>query len=117
MTQSLLLDQSTWDIFVDANGNMAICSKPYSVAQDVACAIRTFLGELIFDLDTGVPYFEDILGKTPPLQLIQSTITNIALEVKNVAQARTIINKSDNGEISGETQIIDTDGEEANVGF
>lgn len=117
MTTSLLLDQDTWDLIVDANGNMALCSEPYAVAQDVSCAIRTFSGELIFDLDRGIPYFEEILGKTPPLQLIQNTITNEALKVQNVSQARTIINKSDNGNISGEIQIIDTDGEQANVGF
>lgn len=117
MTNSLLLDIDTWDLVVDADGNIAVCSAPYSVAQDVACAIRTFVDEVIFNLDEGIPYFETILGHTPPLQLIQGQITAEALKVKGVAKARTLINKSDQGKISGEIQIIDTAGEALNVRF
>lgn len=114
---SLLLDLDTWDLLVDADGNMAICSAPYAVAQDVACAVRTFKDELIFDLDAGIPYFDSILGHTPPLQLIQSVITKEALTVPEVSNARTIINKSNQGTISGEIQIIDIAGEEEGIGF
>lgn len=114
---SLLLDRTTWDLIVDADRNLAICSGPYSVAQDVACATRTFEGELIFNLGLGIPYFETILGHTPPLQLIQARITKEALTVPNVTAARTIISDSDNGNISGEIQIIDTEGQEAGIEF
>lgn len=117
MSDSLLMDVDTWDLIIDADRNMALCGAPYAVAQDVACATRTFTNELIFDLDAGVPYFEEILGQTPPLQLVQSRITQEALTVPNVSQARTIINRSDQGTISGEIQIIDIDGEEAGIGF
>lgn len=117
MTDSLLLDIDTWDFIIDADRNMALCSAPYSVAQDVACAIRTFIDEVIFNLDEGIPYFDTILGHTPPLQLVQGRITEEALKVNGVSQARTLISKSDQGEISGEIQIIDTAGEALNVRF
>jgi hypothetical protein len=117
MTDSLLLDVDTWDLIIDADRNMALCAAPYAVAQDVASAVRTFTDEVIFDLNVGIPYFEEILGNTPPLQLVQGRITTEALTVPNVSQARTLINKSREGAISGEIQIIDTAGEALNVSF
>ena len=114
---SWLLDQTTWDLVIDANRNWALASSPYSTAQDVACAARTFSGELIFDQDRGIPYFEEIFGKTPPLQLVQARITEESLTVPEVAKARTIVSRSDIDGVSGEIQIIDTDGEEANIDF
>ena len=59
--KSLLLDRGAWDLVLDAEGNIAVCEEPYSIAQDVACACRTFKGELIYDVNDGVPYFSEIL--------------------------------------------------------
>ena len=39
---TLLLDLTNWDLLVDASGNIAVASDPYSVAQDVASAVRVF---------------------------------------------------------------------------
>ena len=36
---SLLLDQAQWDIVLDVNGNIALASAPYSIAQDVALSL------------------------------------------------------------------------------
>lgn len=44
-SRSLLLDTGTWDIVLDDTGNLAITDNPHAVAQDVACACSTFLGE------------------------------------------------------------------------
>lgn len=114
---SLLLDTELWDLVVDADRNIAICSSPYAVAQDVACAVRTFEGEMPFDQGVGIPYFENILGQTPTLRYVQSRITEESLTVPEVSQARTIVDRSDEGVVTGEIQIIDTDGEQANVRF
>ena len=40
---TLLLDQTEWDLVLDASGNIALASPPYALAQDVASAVRTFL--------------------------------------------------------------------------
>jgi hypothetical protein len=42
---TLLLDVSSWDLCLDAAGNIAMASNPYSIAQDAASAIRTFAGD------------------------------------------------------------------------
>ena len=71
---SLLLDQAQWDIVLDVNGNIALASAPYSIAQDVASAVRTFVGECWYDNSLGLPYWQNILGKFPPLQFVDQKI-------------------------------------------
>ena len=55
--KTLLLDQTTWDLTLDANNNIALAAEPYAFAQDAASAIRLFQGELWYDTTRGVPYF------------------------------------------------------------
>jgi hypothetical protein len=38
---SLLLDIDVWDLVLDANGDIALAQPPYSLAQDVACAVHS----------------------------------------------------------------------------
>ncbi len=114
--RSLLLDISTWDLITDANGDIASAVAPYAVAQDVANSARTFVTESIFNQAVGIPYFQDILGHTPPLRLVQTRLTESALIVPEVVQARTSITSSSDGTIGGQIQIIDTTGEQQNVG-
>ena len=60
-----------WDLCVDNSGNIALATEPYALAQDVASAIKLFKGELWYDAQKGVPYFEKILGKRPPAALFR----------------------------------------------
>lgn len=79
---SLLLDVGIWDICLDANGNLAIAADPYALAQDVSCAIRTFLNEVWYNTSLGIPYEQEILGETPPLAWFQEQMVNAALTVR-----------------------------------
>ncbi|MEI7410047.1 hypothetical protein [Pectobacterium aroidearum] len=81
ITKSLLLNDQ-WDIGLDVNGDMAITANPYAVAQDVACACSTFLGEAWYDTTLGLPYYERILGHWPGTQLIN---TKMATEAKKLS--------------------------------
>jgi hypothetical protein len=49
---TLLLDRAIWDLSLDANGNIAIATGPYAIAQDVASAVRR--GELRHNTTKGV---------------------------------------------------------------
>jgi hypothetical protein len=104
---TLLLDQTLWDLVLDQNGNIALAAPPYALAQDVASAVKTFLGEVFYDTTLGVPYFQDVLGKLPPASLLTQLITDQALTVPGVVTAQTNINSFDSGSVSG--QIIFTD--------
>ena len=114
---TLLLDQSAWDLVLDINGNIALAGAPYSVAQDVASAIRTFLGECWYNTNLGIPYWQKILGELPPLQFISQLMVNQAMTIPNVVAADVTFQSFNDRILSGQIQIIDTDGAVNNVAF
>lgn len=114
---SLLLDQSAWDLVLDINGNIALADAPYSIAQDVASATRTFLGECWYDNSLGLPYWQNILGLFPPMQFVDLQITTAAFTIPNVSSVKVTFTSFENRVLSGTIQIIDTDGAINNVAF
>ena len=107
---SLLLDDKTWDLVADASNNIAICSAPYSVIQDVANAIRTVLGEVWFNTSLGIDYFGLVLGRAPSLALLKNAIVQCAESVLNVSSAKCVINSFQNRVLSGQVQVVTTSG-------
>lgn len=99
--KTLLLDRTYNDLVLDANGNIALADEPYSIAQDCASAVRTFLGEAIYDTSLGIPYFDQVLGQWPPVSLIQSLIEQQALTVPDVVQAKCVITDFSNRTVTG----------------
>lgn len=114
---TLLLDVGAWDLVLDASGNLAIAGPPYSLAQDAASAIRLFQGELWYDVTQGVPYWQRILGKWPPLSLMKAKFTAAALTVPGVVSAQCFIASITERKVTGQVQIKDADGNTAMAGF
>lgn len=112
MTQynTLLLDQSAWDLVIDSAGNIAMARPPYALAQDVASAVRLFLGELWYRTGSGIPYFEEVLGQLPPLTLLIAYIEQAALTVPGVVSASCIISTFEARQVVGEVKFIDETG-------
>lgn len=111
MAQSLLLDPDTWDIALDPWGNLCLGPEPWSRAQDSASAIKLFKGELYYDVRQGVPYWEEILGKWPPLSLVRARLEAAAYTVPGVADVRVVLTSIDpNRILRGQVQITDTEG-------
>lgn len=115
--KTILLDPVSWDLLLDVNGNIALAEPPYSLAQDVASACSTFKGELLYDVDTGIPYFEDVLGQNIPISLYAGYLEQAALTVPGVvsAQADLIINADRS--VTGTLNFIDELGALNNVQF
>ncbi len=84
---TLLLDVSLWDLTLDASGNIAVASPPYAIAQDVASACRTVLGEVYYDNTLGVDYFGQLFGYTPPASVFQEQFVAQTLTVPGVVAA------------------------------
>lgn len=114
---TLLLDRTQWDLCLDSAGNIAMASPPYSLAQDVASAVRLFLGELWYNTDAGIPYFEDVLGHLPPPSLMRAYIERAALTVPGVVSARCIISAFADRTVTGQIQFIDETGAANGVFF
>ena len=103
---TLLLDTVKWDLCVDSNGNIALATPPYSLAQDAACACRLFEGELWYDTIQGIPYWQSILGQMPPLSLLKAAFIAAAQGVPGVASAEVFItNITSDRVLSGQVQI------------
>jgi hypothetical protein len=115
--KTLLLDRSVWDLVLDAGGNIALASEPYAIAQDVASAIKLFLGELWYDTTKGIPYFEQILGQSPPIALVRAHVERAALTVPGVVSARCTVASFSDRVISGRVEFIDSTGEMRGVTF
>lgn len=112
MTQNtLLLDQTIWDLCLDASGNIAMATPPYAVAQDAASAVRTFLGECWYNTALGIPYLGKILGVFPvPYALIKAQCVAAALTVPGVVSAQMFITSIKNRQLSGQLQVTDSNG-------
>ena len=106
--QTMLLDQTLWDVVLDAAGNWAVASDPYSISQDCASAIKTVLGEVYYNTLEGINYFGLILGKNPPLQLLKSQIIGACLTVPQVTAAVVFISSTQGRTVKGQVLITYT---------
>lgn len=118
MSSTLLLDRTTWDLALDASGNIAMASEPYSVVQDVASAIRVFAGECYYDTSKGLPYLRLILGRSQSASVFRSQAEQAALTVPNVSAAKCVITAiSAQRQLSGYIFLSLNNGTTQNVGF
>lgn len=117
MAKSFLLDQDAWDLLLSATGDIAVAEDPYALAQDAACAIRLFAGELWYDTSKGLPYFTDILGKAPPISYMNAKFEAAALTVPGVVAARSFISSITGREVKGQVQVTDNEGRTSFVNF
>lgn len=107
---TLLLVNNAWDVCLDAGGNIALATPPYARAQDVASALRLFAAELWYDVRPGVPYFEEILGHSPPASTFEQYMVQAALRVPGVATAQCTIDSVEARKLIGQVTFTSTDG-------
>ena len=113
----MLLDQVTWDLLLDVNGNIAIASAPYALAQSAACACRLVAGEYYYDTTLGVPQW-NLLGQTPPLVLIKEYFKLAALSVPGVVAAQVYVNSvGKDRTLTGQVHVTDSNGVTTVAGF
>lgn len=114
---TLLLSTDGWDLLLDAAGDIAVAATPYAVAQDAASAIKLFAGELYYDTSLGIPYFEQVLGLAPPLELVRAEFVAAALRVPEATAARCFLTGIQGRTLSGQVQVTTATGAVAVAGF
>lgn len=108
--QTLPLNIETWDLELDHAGNLSLTDPDYSIAQDVASAIRTFLGECWYDATLGLPYFQSLLGKLPPASYITNLLEKAALTVPGVVSVTVVsLGFDPNRRLTGSVIVVSTD--------
>lgn len=85
---TLLLDRTLWDWVVDSQGNLAVASDPYSLAQDASSVVRTFKGECLYDQRLGLPYLSNWLGRAPSRSLVAARVVKAVEAVPGVVKVR-----------------------------
>jgi len=114
--RTLLLSDS-WDLGIDTFGNIAVAEDPLSLAQDAASAIKTFQGEVYYDTDQGVPYWQQVLGFSPPVSLMKSFFNRAALTVPEVVSSVTFISSIQNRIVAGQVQVQNAAGQLSAASF
>lgn len=109
--KTLLLDNTNWDLLLDAAGNIAVADEPYALAQDVASALKLFFGELWYDTSKGIPYFAEILGQTPPVTFFQELMVRAATTVPGVVSAQCTIQAFENRTVTGQVIFTTSNGQ------
>jgi hypothetical protein len=110
MASTLYLDRAQWDLQVDGDGNIAIATAPYALAQDCASECRTFAGEVWYDTSKGIPYLSQILGKSTPIEYTKAQLVAAALKVPGVVSAKAYLTSSSNRRLGGQIQTTDNSG-------
>jgi hypothetical protein len=101
---SLFLVPNTWDLCLDLSGNVAVCSEPYRISQDVATACRLFYGELWWNTAVGTPNAK-ILNEQVSLAFCQAAYQQAALTVPGVTSASALLAIGNNRELTGQVQV------------
>jgi hypothetical protein len=108
MANTLPLNPDSWDLQLDAAGNLNLTTPDASIAQDVASAIRTFMGEAWYDASLGLPYFQAILGRRPPSSLLVAKIQQVAFSVAEVASVTVTALRLIDRQLSGTVLVTST---------
>lgn len=76
---------ATGDVYIGANGDLAVATGLAAVASGITAAIRLFMGEWFADASAGHPWFQTTLGvKNPDLNLVRQQLRKTILGVPNV---------------------------------
>lgn len=117
MTTSLALTTPTqtggWDLFLDSSNNLALVTQANELAQDVASAVRTFLGECWYDFTLGVPYFQQIfVGHRVSLQFVKQALATAGSIVPGVGSIAVFLTGPGTSRVvGGQLQITSTSGQ------
>lgn len=80
----IALDETTNDIYLDNEGNLALCKDIEAVKTAVSCATKTNYGEIVLNTRLGIPYFETIFTAHPDIELWKSYMKKAILSIPKV---------------------------------
>lgn len=115
---SLWIDSENNDLAIDVQGNLRVATDGFALALAAACAIRTFQGEVYYDSTQGLPYFQSILGKNPPLEFVRARLASAALGADpDIVASQVYFSSLTNRNLSGQVQTTDSTGKVAALTF
>lgn len=80
----ILLDPSTGDIAMVGCSPKLTTNLAELVTQRLYIRLNTFLGEWFYNVEVGVPYFEEVLTRRFDKSLVDSLLRSVILETEDV---------------------------------
>lgn len=84
------------DIYLDADGNISLSFDIQAVLQACAQAAKTILGEMVFNVNQGIPYFQTVWIGVPNIQQFTAALRAAFLTVPNVVEVISLITSQEN---------------------
>lgn len=80
------------DIYLDADGNLSVSTDLQAVLQGCAQVAQTLLGELIYNVNQGIPYFQVVWVGVPNIQQFLAALRTAWLTtVPNVVEVVSLV--------------------------
>jgi hypothetical protein len=89
MTRTLSIDDNG-DIYIGADGSLAVATGLEAVMQTCAEAARTQLGEMLFAADQGLPNFQAVWGGAPNASQFEAYLRANLLAVSDVISVESV---------------------------
>lgn len=70
----LAIDQASNDLYLAADGNLAVATDALAIGQHVRQRLQTHAGEWFLDTTCGVPWLDQILGRQYDPALAESVV-------------------------------------------
>jgi hypothetical protein len=87
------------DIYLNSIGNISISYDLEAVLEACAQAAQTVLGEIIFDVSQGIPFFQTIWNGVPNFQQYIASLRLAFLNVPNVVEVVSLFVDQINNEL------------------
>lgn len=78
------------DIYIGSDGNLALARDLQATLQACRQAASTMLGEMIYNTDQGIPYFQAVWIGVPQLQQYESYLRIAFLNVAGVTDINSL---------------------------
>lgn len=98
------------DIYLNSEGNLSISLGIDAILENCAEAAKTRLGELIFDVNQGIPYFETVWGGVPNIEQFSGSLRQAFLNVEGVVEVVSLITSQENNTLLYTAIIRTTEG-------
>ena len=79
------LESDTGDLAL-IDGDLALIEGVDSIGQHLKQRLRLFLGEWFLQINTGLPYFQNIFGKNPNFVLVEALFRDTILSTPGVTE-------------------------------
>lgn len=83
----LKLDSDSGDLLL-VEGDLVLTSGAGAVQQHLSQRLKSFAGEWFLDLDSGLPYYRDILVKNPNMQVVSGLLQEEIIKTPGVIELR-----------------------------